>query len=92
MAETLRAFVEEVAPTHDRTSCSDADSYGNEFFNEYGTPRCVRCALLHRVTHGAWMYGATFRVTGLRTDDGVALRCATRDQRAAALTKARGEP
>ena len=59
-------FINEVAPEHGRTSCSDADWNGNQYFNEMGYPRCVRCCLLHRLAHGRWPHDAQFRVTGLR--------------------------
>lgn len=41
-----------VSPEHDRTTCSDDDSLGNEFPNEFGFARCVRCALIVALTHG----------------------------------------
>lgn len=64
--EVLRSFVNEIAPEHSRTSCSDEDSGGNEFFNEYGVPRCVRCALLHRVREGQFPYGVGAKVRTLK--------------------------
>jgi hypothetical protein len=51
-------FVDEIAPNHDRTSCSDEDLHGNQYFNETGYPRCTRCALLHRIRTGEFPYGA----------------------------------
>lgn len=61
-----RAFVDEVAPEHGRTSChSDDGDTGNEYFNEMGYPRCVRCCLLFRVRMGRWPHGATFRIGSL---------------------------
>lgn len=44
---------------HERTSC-EAPNVGisNAFFNEYGFPRCNKCAILHRVRHGEWPHGA----------------------------------
>lgn len=70
MNDILRAFVDEVAPTHSRTSCNDDDSRGNEFFNEHGYPRCVRCAMLHRVVNGRWPHDAKFLIVDLRTSSG----------------------
>lgn len=61
----LRKFVDEIAPEHQRTSCSDEDSRGNEYFNEAGYPRCVRCAFLHRLANGEWPHGARFTVVGM---------------------------
>lgn len=58
-------FVNEVAPEHGRTSCTDEKSSGNEYFNEFGHPRCVRCALLHRLKNGEWPHKVRFHVTGL---------------------------
>lgn len=68
--DILRAFVDEVAPKHFRTSCTDDDSRGNEYFNEQGYPHCVRCALLYRVAHGHWPHGVEFRIVDLRTATG----------------------
>ena len=62
----MRDFIDEIAPEHGRTSCTDTDSNGNEYFNEMGFPRCVRCALLYRARHGEWPHGAEFRVESLR--------------------------
>lgn len=50
--------VNELAPNHDRTSCSDEKSRGNEYFNEMGYVRCVRCAFLYRLRFGEWPDGA----------------------------------
>ena len=52
-------LVDELMPAeHERTSCSDQNSNGNQFFNEMGFPRCVRCAFLHRLREGEWPHGA----------------------------------
>jgi hypothetical protein len=63
MKNLLLDFVNEIAPSHTRTSCSDENSNGNEYFNEMGYPRCVRCALLYRLKEGIFPYDA--RVTEL---------------------------
>lgn len=39
------------------THCTDEQSNGNEYFNEFGFPRCSRCALLYRLKNGAFPYG-----------------------------------
>lgn len=49
--------INELAPNHDRTSCSDQDLNGNQYFNEMGYVRCVRCAFLHRLREGEWPHG-----------------------------------
>ena len=59
-------FINEIAPIHDRTSCNDDVSNGNEYCSETGYPRCVRCALLYRLRHGEWPYGASARVEVIR--------------------------
>lgn len=64
--EILEDFVNEIAPTHCRTSCNDDNSNGNEFFNEYGYPHCVRCAFLFRVEYGFWPLGASARVDSIK--------------------------
>ena len=51
-------LINEISPNHTRTSCSDENSNGNEYFNEFGVPRCPRCCLLHRVKNGEWPHGA----------------------------------
>lgn len=59
-------MVEFLAPEHNRTSCSDENSNGNEFANEHGYPRCTRCALRALVAnHGKDPYGqkAVIRVS-----------------------------
>lgn len=63
-------FIDEVAPKHQRTSCTDERSVGNEYFNEFGFPRCVRCCLLYRHRQGEWPHGSQFRITGLRAIHG----------------------
>ena len=63
--ELLRNFVDEIAPRHDRTSCSDADFNGNQYFNELGYPRCTRCALLYRLENGKWPHGAVVKSSGI---------------------------
>lgn len=61
----LRNFVDEIAERHQRTSCTDEDSNGNEYFNEYGYPRCIRCAILYRLKNKQWPRGASPRVETL---------------------------
>lgn len=39
------ADVDAIAPAHSRTSCSDDNPNGNQYANEFGVPRCARCAL-----------------------------------------------
>lgn len=63
---TIREFVDVLAPNHGRTSCSDEESNGNEYFNEMGFPRCVRCALLHYVQNGEWPHGASVSEISIR--------------------------
>ena len=58
MNKELLSFVNEIAPEHSRTSCSDDHSGGNEYFNESGYPRCTRCAFLYRLKNGSWLYNA----------------------------------
>lgn len=49
--------VNELVPEHDRTSCSDDNSNGNEYPRpSTGYVRCVRCAFLYRVRNGHWPY------------------------------------
>jgi hypothetical protein len=55
--DILLNFINELAPEHDRTSCSDDNLNGNQYFNECGYPRCARCALLHRLNTGEFPYG-----------------------------------
>jgi len=62
----LLAFIDEVAPEHQRTSCTDDSSNGNQFFNEFGSPRCVRCALLHRAREGEWPCGVDAEIRSIR--------------------------
>lgn len=47
---------------HTRTSCSDQHSKGNEYANEFGVPRCSRCALLHRHKYGEFPYGVSAEI------------------------------
>jgi len=54
----IKTFANVLVPEHQRTSCSDEDSHGNEYFNEYGYPRCCRCALLYLAKNGHWPYHA----------------------------------
>jgi len=61
-------LVDELAPQHTRTSCIEGQLVGNEYFNEYGTPRCVRCALQYRMHHGEWPHGVKVRVMELSFD------------------------
>ena len=51
--------VNELAPEHQRTSCSDENLNGNQYFNEMGYVRCVRCAFLHRLEVGEWPHGGS---------------------------------
>jgi hypothetical protein len=55
-------LIGQLLPEHDRTSCNDDNSNGNEFFNEFGAPRCRRCAVLHFVRNGEWPNGAVANV------------------------------
>jgi hypothetical protein len=57
----LLEFINEIAPEHDRTSCSDENLNGNQYFNESGAPRCTRCAFLHRVRTGEFPHGVRVR-------------------------------
>lgn len=59
---TLQEFINEVAPKHTRTSCTDEKSNENEYANADGYPRCVRCALLQRLKTGGWPYGSDARI------------------------------
>jgi len=54
-------LINELAPEHERTSCSDGNLNGNQYYNEFGAPRCTRCCLLHRIREGEWPDG-TFPV------------------------------
>ena len=60
--------VNELAPNHGRTSCSDENLNGNQYFNEMGYVRCVRCAFLHRLREGEWPYGAEPDIGSLRME------------------------
>ena len=56
---TALELINEIAPTHSRTSCDPANGWAkNAYFNEMGHSRCVRCALLHRIEEGEFPYGA----------------------------------
>jgi len=66
----LAEFIDEIAPKHGRTSCSDEDLNGNQYPNEMGYVRCVRCALLHRLREGAFPYFRTPIIDSLRLDSG----------------------
>lgn len=55
-----------LAPEHGRTSCTDLESNGNEYFNEFGYPRCTRCALLYYVVHGEWPHGVQVNFTQIK--------------------------
>jgi hypothetical protein len=57
----FRTFINAVAPKHSRTSCTDENSNGNEYFNESGAPRCARCALLYWEKYGQFPYGVTVK-------------------------------
>lgn len=52
LSDEQREVLDLVCPDHDRTTCSDVDSHGNEYPNEYGYARCVRCAVLVALEHG----------------------------------------
>lgn len=52
-AMDAKELVDEIAPKHDRTSCSDAD-LSNADPNSQGYSRCVRCCLLYRLRNGEW--------------------------------------
>jgi hypothetical protein len=54
----VKTFANILVPEHQRTSCSDENSNGNEYFNEFGYPRCCRCALLYLAKNGHWPYHA----------------------------------
>ena len=60
---TALELIDLIAPKHTRTSCSDENPNGNHFGNEYGYPRCKRCALRFLVEEGIGPYGATVTVT-----------------------------
>ena len=60
--------VNELAPEHQRTSCSDEDSGGNQYFNEMGYVRCERCAFLHRLREGEWPHGAEPHIGSLQME------------------------
>ena len=54
-------IVNELAPKHGRTSCSDEAWITNAYYNreyEFGSPRCTRCAMIYRVKMGSWPYDA----------------------------------
>ena len=57
--------INEIAPKHGRTSCADDASSGNEYFNEYGYVRCVRCAFLYRLKEGHWPHNGTVTIPDL---------------------------
>lgn len=63
----LREFINEIAPTHQRTSCNEENWYrtANYYMNESGYPRCVRCALLYRLHFGVFPYDAVPEVVTL---------------------------
>lgn len=54
--ETSQELLDALWPGHDRTSCSDLDSNGNEYANEFGYARCVRCAVLSFLRDGVTPY------------------------------------
>jgi hypothetical protein len=66
---SLLDFINEIAPVHCRTSCSDDDFFQNAHFNECGYPRCVRCALLFRAKNGEFPKGKTMIVKSLQVPE-----------------------
>lgn len=48
--------------SHSRTSCGTVGE-GNAYFNEFGAPRCEKCAVQYRIKHGEWPHGAKATVT-----------------------------
>lgn len=64
--KTVQDLIDAIAPKHNRTSCSDEDSSGNEYFNEFGYPRCPRCALLYWEKHGEFPYGVSADIESIK--------------------------
>jgi len=63
-----KELVDELAPEHSRTSCVEGESVGNEYFNEFGIPRCTRCALQYRTKNGEWPHGVKLRSVDISFD------------------------
>lgn len=56
--------IDQLAPTHGRTSCSDAEPNGNYYAPEHGHPRCLRCALRYLAENdGYGPYGENVKLT-----------------------------
>jgi hypothetical protein len=53
----LELRILEALMKHSRNSCHTAGE-GNAYFNEFGVPRCEKCALQYRINHGEWPHGA----------------------------------
>ncbi len=67
---TALELINEIAPTHDRTSCDPINNWvRNAFFNEMGYSRCVRCTLLNRIETGEFPYGAKMICESIRATD-----------------------
>ena len=66
MNNSILEFINEIIPNHQRTSCTDEFSGGNEYFNEFGLPRCARCALLYRLKTGNFPYGVTVKELNIK--------------------------
>lgn len=62
--EALLEFIDEIAPEHDRASCSD-ERLIRAAHRPDGSPYCVRCAMLYRLNSGEWPEGRQHRVMGL---------------------------
>ena len=60
-AEDVLVPLSLIAPEHDRTTCVDGSTNGNEYPNEFGYARCVRCAILVAL-EGMEPYGLTLRL------------------------------
>lgn len=59
----LKTFINKISPKHNRTSCDDENSNGNEYFNEMGYPRCTRCTLLYYLRNGEFPHNVTVEHT-----------------------------
>ena len=63
---TALELINEIAPTHDRTTCGVEGWSTNAYPNEAGYSRCVRCALLYRPDAGEFPYGAKMICESIR--------------------------
>ena len=61
---TAEQLIDEIAPKHSRTSCSD-ELLQNAYHGEHGCSDCVRCALLHRLRKDEWLHGRSHTVDSM---------------------------